>query len=204
VPIDVEALGCAVLTATGRKFLRGPRGTGILYMRRDLLRTAEPPTIDHFAAPWVAPDRYELRPDARRFETWENNYAARLGLGAAVDYALDIGIGAIWTRVRALGERLRATLADIPGVHLHDIGRTRCGIVTLSIDGVDPLAAKAALGEQRINVSVSRPSSTLLDARARDLPPVIRASVHYYNDEDEIARFAAAIAALRRMKGPRP
>jgi selenocysteine lyase/cysteine desulfurase len=204
VPIDVEALGCDMLTATGRKFLRGPRGTGFLYMRRDLLRTAEPPTIDHFAAPWVAPDRYELRPDARRFETWENNYAARLGLGAAIDYALDIGIGAIWTRVRALGDGLRAALADIPGVRLHDIGRTRCGIVTLSIDGVDPQAAKAALGEQRINVSVSRPSSTLLDARARDLPPVIRASVHYYNDEDEIARFAAAIAALRRMKGTRP
>jgi selenocysteine lyase/cysteine desulfurase len=95
-----------------------------------------------------------------------------------------------------LGDGLRAALADIPGVHLHDIGRTRCGIVTLSIDGVDPLAAKAALGAQQINVTVSRPSSTLLDARARHLPPVIRASVHYYNDEDEIARFAAAIAAL--------
>jgi selenocysteine lyase/cysteine desulfurase len=204
VPIDVEALGCDMLTATGRKFLRGPRGTGFLYMGRDLVRSAEPPTIDHFAAPWVAPDRYELRPDARRFETWENNYAARLGLGAAVDYALDIGIDAVWTRVRALGERLRTALTGIPGVHLHDIGRTRCGIVTLSIDGVEPQAAKAALGAQRINVTVSRPSSTLLDARARDLPPVIRASVHYYNDEDEIARFAAAIAALRRMEGPRP
>jgi selenocysteine lyase/cysteine desulfurase len=204
VPIDVEALGCDMLTATGRKFLRGPRGTGFLYMRRDLLRIAEPPTIDHFAAPWVAPGRYELRRDARRFETWENNYAARLGLGAAVDYALDIGIDAIWTRVRALGERLRAVLADIPGVRLHDIGRTRCGIVTLSIAGVDPVVAKASLGEQRINVSVSQPSSTLLDAQARHLPPVIRASVHYYNDEDEITRFAAAIAALRRMEGPRP
>lgn len=196
MPIDVAALGCNMLTATGRKFLRGPRGTGFLYVRRDLLRTLEPPLIDHFAAPWVAPDRYELRPDARRFETWENNYAARLGLGAAVDYALDIGIDATWARVRALGDRLRAALAELPRIRLHDIGRIRCGIVTFTIDGVDPVKAEAALRAQNINVTVSRPSSTLLDSEARHLPPMVRASVHYYNDETEIFRFTRAVAAL--------
>jgi selenocysteine lyase/cysteine desulfurase len=92
---DVEAIGCDMLSATGRKFLRGPRGTGFLYVRRATLQALEPPMIDHFAAPWVSRDAYRLRDDARRFETWENNYAARLGLGAAVDYALDIGIGPI-------------------------------------------------------------------------------------------------------------
>ena len=125
MPVDVTALGCDMLSATGRKFLRGPRGTGFLYVRRDLLRELEPSMIDHFGAPWVAPDRYELRSDARRFETWENNYAARLGLGIAVDYALAIGIEAIMARCRALADQLRGGLAEIPGVTIHDLGRCR-------------------------------------------------------------------------------
>ena len=91
MPVDVAALGCDMLAATGRKFLRGPRGTGFLYVRRELLARLEPPMIDHFGAPWVTPDAYRLRDDARRFETWENNYAARLGLGVAVDYAHGAG-----------------------------------------------------------------------------------------------------------------
>jgi cysteine desulfurase / selenocysteine lyase len=116
MPVDVTALGCDMLSATGRKFLRGPRGTGFLYVRRDLMRQLEPPLIDHFGAPWVAPDRYELRPDARRFETWENNYAARLGLGVAVDYALAIGMEPIMARCRALADQLRTALSEVPTI----------------------------------------------------------------------------------------
>ena len=186
MPVDVTALGCDMLTATGRKFLRGPRGTGFLYMREDLLRRTEPAMIDHFGAPWVAPDRYELRPDARRFETWENNYAARLGLGVAVDYALAIGLEAIEERCRALADRLRSGLAGVPGVSLHDLGRNPSAIVSFSVAGVEAEAVKAKLAAQGINVSISSPSSTLLDALARHLPTLVRASPHYYNTEEEI------------------
>lgn len=196
MPVDVGAIGCDILSATGRKFLRGPRGTGFLYVRKGLLGTLEPPVIDHAAAAWVAPDRYELRPDARRFENWENNYAARLGLGAAVDYALEWGLEAIWERVAALSRVLRDGLAAIPRVRLRDIGTIKCGIVTFTVDGIAADEVKAALSTRRINVSVSRPGSTLLDALARDLPPVVRASVHYYNSEDEIGRFLSAAAAI--------
>ncbi|MGF7177891.1 aminotransferase class V-fold PLP-dependent enzyme [Azospirillum doebereinerae] len=197
MPVDVEALGCDLLSATGRKFLRGPRGSGFLYARRDLMRRLEPAMIDHFAAPWVAPDRYELRPDARRFESWENNYAARLGLGVAVDYALEIGIEAIAVRCQALAGQLRRSLSGIAGVTVHDLGRHPAAIVGFSLDGREAGPVKAHLAGLGIGVGSSQPSSTLLDATARALPTLVRASPHAFNTEEEIETLAAAIRALR-------
>ncbi len=196
MPIDVQALGCDMLTATGRKFLRGPRGTGFLYMRRELMLQSEPPMIDHFGAPWVARDRYELRTDARRFETWENNYAARLGLGVAVDYALDIGLPEIEAHCRAKAKELRQALAKIDGVTVHDLGPDPAAIVSFTVRGLDALAVNGQLYRAGINVSHSKPSATLLDALARDLPTVVRASPHYYNTSEEIGTLVAAIRAM--------
>lgn len=188
MPADVGALGCDLLSATGRKFLRGPRGSGFLYVRRAILEQLEPPMIDHFGAPWVAADTYRLRDDARRFETWENNYAARLGLGVAVDYACSLGLEAIEARCRALANLLRDGLRAIPGVTLHDLGPDPAAIVSFSVAGVTAEAIKARCAAAGVNVSISKPSSTLLDATARALPTVVRASPHYYNSEEEIAR----------------
>lgn len=198
LPLDVDALGCDMLSATGRKYLRGPRGTGFLYVRRSMLDRLEPPFLDLHSADWVAPDRFKMRPDARRFENWENNIAAQLGLGVAVDYALGIGLDAIAGRVGALAKDLRARLGEIPGVSVADVGRQRCGIVTFATAGKPSRAVKAALSARGINVSVSGPSSTLLDATARKLPELVRASVHYYNNEAEIAACAEAVAEIAR------
>jgi cysteine desulfurase/selenocysteine lyase len=196
MPIDVAAIGCDMLSATGRKYLRGPRGCGFLYVRRGVLERLEPPFLDLQAATWVAPDRYELRPDARRFENWESNVAAQLGLGVAVDYALGWGLAAIEARIVPLAETLRERLRTIRGVTVQDIGRQRCGIVTFTVADRDPADIVAALHQRRMNSVTSSPRSTLLDATARRLPTVVRASVHYYNSEDEVARFAAAVAEL--------
>jgi selenocysteine lyase/cysteine desulfurase len=196
MPVDVADLGCDMLSATGRKFLRGPRGTGFLYVRREMIEKLEPPIIDHFAAPWVAPDRYELRPDARRFETWENNYAARLGLGVAVDYAQAIGIEVIAGRCRMLADRLRSGLGETAGVTIHDLGPHRAAIVTFSVAGHEADAVKTHLTRAGINVSTSNPSSTLLDAQRRALSTIVRASPHYYNTEDEVDRLTTVIRKL--------
>lgn len=192
-PLDVEALGCTMLSATGRKFLRGPRGTGFLYVRRDWIERLDPPLLDLHAATWVAPDRFEVRPDARRFETWEGYAAGKIGLGVAVDYALEWGLDAIFARIQHLVRALRARLRSLPGVTVHDAGRVKCGITTFSSNRVDAPSIQRALRARGMNVSVSTPSSTRLDAEARALPDLVRASVHYYNTEAEIDRFCVAL-----------
>lgn len=203
LPVDVKKIGCDMLSATGRKYLRGPRGTGFLYVRRSFLAKIEPPFLDLHAAKWVSPDRYEIRGDARRFENWEGNVAAKIGLGVALDYALEWGMTSIWRRIRSLADRMRAQLGAIPGVTVRDLGAIKGGIVTFTKDGLTPDQIKAALAEQRINVSASARSSTLLDMTARRLDKVVRASVHYYNSEAEIDRFVEAVSALKKKRKSR-
>ena len=198
MPVDVNEMGCDLLSATGRKYLRGPRGSGFLYVRRAVLDRLEPPFLDNHAADWTAPGKYELRPDARRFENWENNYAAQLGLGAAVDYTLDLGLENIAARVNSLAAFLRQRLSAIPGLTVADIGRRKCGIVSMHLSGKDSSALRTTLRQRGFNCSVSTPASTLLDATARRLPDVLRASVHYYNTEEEIERFTSELAGLAR------
>jgi cysteine desulfurase / selenocysteine lyase len=196
MPIDVNVIGCDMLSATGRKFLRGPRGTGFLYVRRSVLERLEPPFLDLHAAEWVTRDRYEMLPNARRFENWETNYAGKIGLGVAIDYALQWGLDTQWRRIKTLAYNLRARLSTLPGVIVRDRGVTQCGIVTFSVDGKDPEEIKRRLADQHINVSVSVQSGTRLDMEDRRLSSLVRASVHYYNSEEEVERFCAAMASI--------
>jgi selenocysteine lyase/cysteine desulfurase len=193
MPLRVDELGCDLLSATGRKFLRGPRGTGFLYVRRELLERLEPPFLDLHAATWTAPDRYEVRPDARRFENWESYVAGRIGLGVAVDYALALGLEAIRERIVTLADGLRARLDALPGVTVRDLGREKCGIVSFTVQGRSPRELEQRLRAERINVSVSNAASTRFDMDARGLDEVVRASVHVYNTEAELDRFGEAI-----------
>ena len=158
----------------------------------------EPPFLDLHAATWVARDRYELRPDARRFENWETYYAGKIALGVAVDYALAWGLPAIRERVYMLAGQLRERLAARPGVTLRDKGAERCGIVTFTVEGCAAALIKQVLRSEAINVSVSSYTGTRLDMEDRKLPGVVRASLHYYNSEEEIERFCAALEPLLR------
>jgi len=196
LPLDVDAIGCDALSATGRKFLRGPRGTGFLYVRSELLERLDPPLIDMRAADWVAPDRYELRRDGRRFEEWEQDYAGKVGLARAIDYALERGVEAIWERVRDLGARLRAQLAELDGVTVRDVGEERCAIVTFDVAEVPADHVMETLRRRGINLSVSATSSAVIESLERGLPDLVRASPHYFNTDDELDRLVEAVAEI--------
>jgi cysteine desulfurase/selenocysteine lyase len=171
--------------------LRPPIAAGAA--RPDRCRAGVPRPV---GADWVVPHGYELRPDARRFENWESNLAAVAGLRAAVAYARSWGLDAIAERVGTMAEGLRDRLAEVPGVRVHGLGRRRSGIVTFTVDRVAADDVRAGLRGQGINVSVSEPSSTRLDADRRRLPPLVRASVHYVTTDAELDRLAIAVGAM--------
>ncbi len=197
VPLDVERLQCDVLSATSRKYLRGPRGAGFVYVRRSRIETMEPPLLDLHAADLISATDYAIRPDARRFENWESYVAGRLGLGAAVDYALDLGLDMIWERVRRQADLLRSRLDAIDGVTVHDAGLVRGGIVTFSRAGIRAEEIKEALAGERVNVSLSNIYRTYLDPEQDALGRFVRASVHYVTTDEEIDRLAGIVGALQ-------
>jgi selenocysteine lyase/cysteine desulfurase len=200
MPIDVQKIGCHMLAATSRKYLRGPRGMGFLYVERSLCQNLEPVFLDLHAASLQTADTFKIRADARRFENWECNVAAKLGLGAAVEYALAQGLEPMWLRIQQLAGYLRQRLRDIPGFTPRDPGIQKSGIVTFTHrdSSAAQLQQWLAGQEKRINVTTSTFRSTLLDMQHRDLLEVSRASLHAYNTEAEIDTMIAALSRLPR------
>ena len=196
MPIDVDEIGCDMLSATGRKYLRGPRGVGFLYVRKSIIRKLHPPIIDLRSADWLNSNEYKLKEDAQRFESWESNYAAVLGIGSAVDYALNLGLNNIQLRNTELASYLRTCLKKIDTVHIHAISDRQCAITSFYVQDQTASNIVNELRKNNINTSVSDPSSTLLDANKNKLPSLIRASVHYYNDKDEIDNFIKVLSSL--------
>jgi selenocysteine lyase/cysteine desulfurase len=200
LPVDVDEIGCDMLSATGRKFLRGPRGTGFLYVRRELIEQLEPPFLDLHSAEWEADGGYRIRDDARRFENWETYYAGKIGLGVAADYAHGLGADAIWARLQQLAGRLRDGLSAIEGVIVRDQGLTKAAIVTFTVDGLAAAEVQHALAAERINVNVQRKQYAWLDLGERGLDEVVRSSVHYYNSDEEIDVLVDAVRRARTSR----
>lgn len=196
-PIDVAEIGCDLLTATCRKFLRGPRGSGFLYVSDRFLRAGyEPLFIDMHGARWTSPEHYEPVKTAARFEEWEAPYATVLGCAAAARYARQVGIEAIAERTPALAARLRCRLETIPGVRVLDRGPQLGALVTFAIDGWQAQPFKDAMDARRINSALSFREFAQYDFGGKDVDWCLRLSPHYYNTEDEIEQVAAAVAEL--------
>lgn len=188
MPLNVNELNCDFLAATSRKYIRGPRGVGFLYVSSDRLARIEPMVMDLHAASWKDTDSYQPREDARKFENWESNMAGILGLAKAVDYLSYLGIDRIWGRIQSLADYLRHGLDSIQTVAVQDLGEIKCGIVSFTADQ-NAHQLKNKLNAEGCNVSVISPAHTLNDMQNRGLGFMIRASVHYYNTKEEIDQF---------------
>lgn len=197
MPIDVEKIGCDMLSVTGRKFLRGPRGTGFLYVNKRNVEQLIPPFLDLLAAEWIDKNTYTIRKDARRFENWERYIAGQIGLATAIDYLNNIGIHPIWNRIQSLADLLRSKLKSLNNVILQDLGQHNCGIISFSIKNADSLYIKEQLAKNNINIAISKRPYTLLDMESRHLEDILRASLHYYNNEEEIEKFITALSKIK-------
>jgi selenocysteine lyase/cysteine desulfurase len=194
IPIDLSRLHCDYLAAASRKFMRGPRGAGFLYVAdRAIQAGAYPITVDMHGATWSDPDQFELTPDARRFESWEISYALVLGIGAAAEYALSVGLETARDRSWALAAYARERLAQIPGVRVLDRGREVCAIATAELGGRPADQVKLALRARGINTSSPARDDAVIDMAEKGASSALRISPHYYNTADEID---AAIAML--------
>ncbi|MCR9121344.1 MAG: aminotransferase class V-fold PLP-dependent enzyme [Phyllobacteriaceae bacterium] len=196
IQVDVREIGCDILSGTGRKFLRGPRGTGFLYVRKEILDRVDPPFVDLHSATWTEANGYELADGARRFQNWESYVAGRVGLMEAVRYARTVGMSHIEARVTEIAQGLREALSGVGGVSVHDLGQRKSGIVTFTRGGIEAKVIADSLRDQGINVSVAPVTAARLDFETRKLPAMVRASVHYFNTRDEVGRFVDAVQAI--------
>lgn len=196
MPLDVQEIGCDALTCTSRKYLRGPRGVGFLFLNRERLSMVDPPFLDLHAATWTAPQEYRLKDDARRFETYEIFVAGKLGLGAAADYAMAVGQELAWRRLKGLADYARERLSSVKGVAVHDLGKVRSGIVTFTKRGLAPPHLKERLRKAQVNVWTSTVRSARLDMEARGLEEVVRASFHYFNTEQEVETLVSQVEQM--------
>ena len=196
VPVDVQALHCDVLKSAGRKHLRGPRGTALMYVRAGFLKHLNPAQRDVFSSPWTA-EGFDLRNDARRFETSEVSYALLAGLGNALQEINRLGMEQVWETIRQTSQQIRQALGQIPGISLHDLGASQSGLIAFNLAGWDAFELKRRLGLQRINIGANGVAYTPLDMQARGLASVARISVSALNNTQDIERLLAALRELR-------
>ncbi|MDX1667093.1 MAG: aminotransferase class V-fold PLP-dependent enzyme, partial [Saprospiraceae bacterium] len=203
MPLSVEEINCDFLSATFRKFLRGPRGAGFLYVSERALEAGfEPLFLDLHSAEWLEPDRYRPDATARRFELWERPYALLLGAKAAVQYALDLDLSRIEARIASLVNYCRDRLSKLPGIRILDRGEKRCGIISVEVSGWEAAPFKARLDRRGINTSIVYRQSALLEYEARQLQWALRISPHYYNTREEIDALSEAIADITKSEAP--
>lgn len=196
IPVNATEVGADFLSVTGRKFLRGPRGTGFLYCSQRALTELEPFPLDLHGGSWNGLNSYEIGDGARRFESWEKSYAALIGLGSAIDYALALGMDAIEERITTLASYARSQLSTVSGVQVHDRGDNLSGIVTFTHDTAPANAIVAMLRESGINVSLGTPDYSQVDYLAHNIDSLVRVSPHVYNTNDEIDLLIRAVDAL--------
>ncbi len=194
MPVDVETIGCDYFSATARKYLRGPRGAGFLYVSDRVLASGyEPLFPDLRGADWIAPDVYQPAPDAKRFETWEFAWGLVRGTGEAARYALELGLEPIRDRAWKLAAHLRKLLSDHDRVKVLDRGAVLGATVTASVDGWAPANLVRELRARGINTTGQARIDAIIDYAEKGIDGSLRISPHYFNTEEELSTFVNAL-----------
>lgn len=194
--VNVADIGCDMAAFTARKFLRGPRGVGALYVSHAMRKKLNPVFMTNMGAAWTGANEFEPRPDARVFEAWERNVASYLGFGTAIEYLLSLDMDAVFARSQKLAKQLRGGLADIKGVEVTDVGANLSAIVTCQVAGKTAAELRKILANNKITGQVASVFHTRLDMEARGLNEILRLSPHYYNTEDEIEKTLEVMAQV--------
>jgi selenocysteine lyase/cysteine desulfurase len=200
LPINVEELGCDALVACGRKFLRGPRGTAIAYISPRLAAEVVPRKLDNFSAAWNGKDVVQVS-DARVFETAEESVALRLGLGKAIEQALELGLDNIREKLNHKASALRDALAAQPKVQVLDLGKEKAACVTFTVGGLSCGQVKRALADRGITIGMNGSGYTPYDLELRGITELLRASVHMSTSDEDIETLVGAIAELTGTRG---
>jgi cysteine desulfurase/selenocysteine lyase len=202
MPVDVEDIKCDFLTATGRKWMRGPRGTGMLYVRDSIVGDLmDPVFVDGRSALWDSTNTYRPLAGSARFELGEANHSGKVGLGVAIDYALRLGLGAIADRVGSLADQMRIQLKMVPDVTVTDIGPDLCGIVTFTTEALPASEVSHELRQRGINTSSLGASNSRWMFESMGVDEIVRASPHYYNTEEEVDVFVRALREVLEGAG---
>lgn len=197
MPIDVKEIQCDFLSSTGRKFLRGPRGIGFLFVSDRALDLGLKPLFpDLRGADWIMENLYQPAPDASRFENWEFPFSLVLGLGTAASYAQKLGLEEIRQRAWGLAAKTRELLSELKGICLLDRGGQQSAIVTVGLQKKDVTVVCGSLKKLGINTSVCTRSSAVIDFDNRKIDSALRISPHYFNTEAEIEELVSALANL--------
>lgn len=202
--VDVTRIGCDMLVSTGRKFLRGPRGTGLLYVAASMVDRLAPVSPDVRGARWTEERDWVVAPGARRFELWEAAHALRLGLGTALAELEALGVPAVASRISTLGARIRAELSEVDGVRVVDPPAAGGGIVTFAVAESPAEEVRAALSARGVHLVSVPAAHGRWDLAARSLPAVLRASVHVYNDDADVYALVEAVREVARERPSRP
>lgn len=196
IPVDVRKIKCDILCATSRKYMRGPRGMGFLYIKESCLARLKTPYINMMSAKWIAPDQYSLEHDIKLFDHWEKSFSILKGFEESVRLILEIGVENIWKRIQDLAEYFRASIERLEHYQCMDKGEHLCGIVTFKHDSISTEQVFETLAKAGINTSISYNWSSFTDLNEKQTESVNRASIHFVNTFEEIDKCVQILSAM--------
>lgn len=201
IPVDVQDIDCDFFAFSGHK-LMGPFGVGCLYGKLELLDEMPPFLTGGEMIEYVTRESATFAEVPEKFEAGTVNAAGAVGLGAAIDYLNSVGFDTIMSREKALTRRLMEGLASIPEVTVYGSKdpEKHCGIVTFNIEGCHPHDVATVLDTEHICIRAghhcAQPLMKFLGVNA-----TARASLYFYNTEEEVDRFVTAVGKVRGWLG---